>query len=118
MKNLFHKIDMERWPRAQIYHYFAEMVTTTTYSINVTMDVSILRKTLQNSGVKFFPAYLYLISSVIKRQREFCMSIQDGMFFARSFSPLLQNFFLTPVGGEFYPPCRMSEPRMRLLGPS
>ncbi len=45
-------------------------------------------------------------------------TILSYVFFASCFSPLLQNFFLTPAGGEFYPPCRMSDPRMRLLGPS
>lgn len=79
MKTDFHAIDMETWPRAQIYYYFTEMVTTTTYSINVTMDVTILRSTLKSKGVKFFPTYLYLITRAIGRQQEFRMALQDGV---------------------------------------
>jgi chloramphenicol O-acetyltransferase type A len=79
MKTDFHAIDMEAWPRAQIYNYFTEMVTTTTYSINVTMDVTILRSTLKSKEIKFFPAYLYLITRAIGKQQEFRMALQDGV---------------------------------------
>lgn len=40
------------------------------------------------------------------------------VYFASKNSSLLQKFFLTHMGGEFYPSCRMRESRMRLLGPS
>jgi chloramphenicol O-acetyltransferase type A len=79
MKTEFHAIDMETWPRAQTYNYFTEMVTTTTYSINVTMDVTTLRCTLKSKGIKFFPAYLYLITRAIGKQQEFRMALQDGV---------------------------------------
>jgi chloramphenicol O-acetyltransferase type A len=79
MKTDFHAIDMETWSRAQTYHYFTEMVTTTTYSINVTMDVTILRSTLKSKEIKFFPTYLYLITRAIGKQQEFRMALQDGV---------------------------------------
>jgi putative transposase len=40
------------------------------------------------------------------------------LYFASENSSLLQKFFLTYMGGEFYPSCRISESRIRLLGPS
>lgn len=46
------------------------------------------------------------------------VNVPAGLFFASVFSSLLQKFFLAPEGGDFYPPCRISDPRMRLLGPS
>lgn len=79
MKTDFHAIDMETWSRAQIYNYFTETVSTLIYSINVTMDVTILRYTLKSKGLKFFPAYLYLVTRAIRRQQEFLMAIQDDM---------------------------------------
>lgn len=79
MKTEFHAIDMETWPRAQTYNYFTEIVSTLIYSINVTMDVTILRNTLKREELRFFPTYLYLITKTIKRQKEFLMTIQDGM---------------------------------------
>lgn len=73
MKADFHTIDMETWPRAQTYNYFTETVSTLIYSINVTMDVTVLRYTLKSKGLKFFPAYLYLVTRAIRRQQEFLM---------------------------------------------
>lgn len=79
MKADFHAIDMDTWPRAQTYTYFAKMVTTTTYSINVTMDVTTLRRTLKSKGFKFFPTYLYLITRTIESQPAFRIALQDGV---------------------------------------
>ena len=79
MKAEFHAIDMETWPRAQTYNYFTEMVTTTTYSITVTLDVTILRHILKSEKIKFFPTYLYLITRAIGKQQEFRRALQDGV---------------------------------------
>ena len=79
MKAEFHAIDMKTWPRAQTYNYFTEMVTTTTYSITVTLNITILRRILKNKKIKFFPAYLYLITRAIENQQEFRMALQDGV---------------------------------------
>lgn len=79
MNSGFHIIDMDTWPRAQTYYYFTETVSTLIYSINVTMDVTVLRNTLKSKGLKFFPAYLYLVTRVIGRHREFLMAIQNDI---------------------------------------
>ncbi|MCE5285892.1 MAG: hypothetical protein LLG02_08615 [Pelosinus sp.] len=79
MNTDFYAIDMVTWPRAQTYNYFTKMVTTTTYSITVTMDVTILRNILKNKGFKFFPTYLYLITRAIGNQQEFRMALQAGV---------------------------------------
>jgi chloramphenicol O-acetyltransferase type A len=74
----FHPIDMENWPGAQTFYYYTQMAPT-TYSVNVTMDVTILRKTLKSKGYKFFPAYLYLVTKAVSRQKEFCISMRDDI---------------------------------------
>lgn len=51
----------------------------TTYTVNVTLDVTVLRKTLKVNGIKFFPAYLYLVTRAIGKQQVLCMSIKDGV---------------------------------------
>lgn len=79
MKADFQAIDMATWPRAQTYNYFTEMVTTTTYSITITLDVTILRGILKGKKIKFFPTYLYLITRAIGKQKEFRMALQDGV---------------------------------------
>lgn len=43
------------------------------------MDVSFLRKELKTKGIKFFPAYLYLVTRAITRQQELRVAVKDGI---------------------------------------
>ena len=74
---VFHAIDMAAWPMAQTFYYYTQMAPT-TYSINVTMDVTILRAALKQKGFKFFPAYLYLATRTIGNQQELRMATREG----------------------------------------
>lgn len=80
MKNppIFHPIDKTTWAMAQQFYYYTEMAPT-TYTVNVTLDVTVLRKTLKANSIKFFPAYLYLVTKAISKQQELRMSVQDGV---------------------------------------
>jgi chloramphenicol O-acetyltransferase type A len=73
----FHPVDVNTWPMAQAFHYYTQMAPT-TYTVNVTMDVTVLRKTLKREGYKFFPAYIYLATRAAGRQRELRMAVRDG----------------------------------------
>ena len=42
----FYPIDMQIWPMAQAFHYYTRMAPT-SYTVNVNMDVTILRKELK-----------------------------------------------------------------------
>lgn len=50
----FQPIDMEKWPMAQAFYYYTQMAPT-SYTVNVNIDVTILRKILKARGYKFFP---------------------------------------------------------------
>lgn len=78
MEDCFHLIDMEKWPRAQTYHFFTEVVKPQSYTVNVSLDVTILRKTLKAKGIKFFPACLYLVSRAIEKQQELRLALRDN----------------------------------------
>ena len=60
-------IDMKTWPMTQTFHYYTQMAPT-TYTINVTMDVTVLRNTLKEKGYKFFPAYIYLVTRAVNNR--------------------------------------------------
>ena len=75
---VFTPIDRNTWPMAQQFYYYTEMAPT-TYTVTVTLDVTILRKTLKSKGIKFFPAYLYLVTKAIGKQQELRMSMQNGI---------------------------------------
>jgi chloramphenicol O-acetyltransferase type A len=77
MENCFHLIDMKNWPRAQTYYFFTKSVKAQSYTVNITLDVTILRKVLKNKGIKFFPACLYLVSRAIERQQELRLALKD-----------------------------------------
>jgi chloramphenicol O-acetyltransferase type A len=69
---------MQTWPMAQAFHYYTQMAPT-SYSVNVNMDITILRKELKSKGYKFFPAYLYLVSRAIKKQQELRIAVKDNI---------------------------------------
>lgn len=74
----FHPIDLNSWPMAQTFYYYTRMAPT-SYTVTVTMDVTTLRRELKARGLKFFPAYLYLVTRAVERQRELRMAVRDGV---------------------------------------
>lgn len=66
----FTPIDLTTWPRGQMFYYFSKMAPT-GYSITVTVDVTALKKTLDNNNLKLFPTYLWLITKNLNEQIEF-----------------------------------------------
>ena len=86
-------IDLQTWPLAQMFYYYTEMAPT-TYSVNVSMDVTTLRRTLKAKRIKFFPTYLYLVTKAIAKQPELRISKRDGV--------LGYWDFLTPAYPQFH----------------
>ena len=88
----FTPIDLRTWPRGQMFCYFAKMAPT-GYSITAQVDVTTLRKTLKNAGLKFFPAYLWLVTKNLNRQTEFKVAERDGMLgYYDVLTPLYASF--------------------------
>lgn len=73
----FTPIDLQSWPRGQMFYYFSKMAPT-GYSLTVNMDVTRLRRTLKAAGLKFFPAYLWLVTKNLNRQVELKVTEQNG----------------------------------------
>ena len=49
----FVPITMESWTRGQIFYYYTQMAPT-SYTVDVKMDVTVLRQKLRNEGLNFF----------------------------------------------------------------
>lgn len=75
---VFEAIDMAAWPMAQSFYYYTQMAPT-SYTVNVSMDVTKMRRILKLRGYKFFPAYLFLVTRAIGKQRELRVAVQDGV---------------------------------------
>lgn len=73
----FIPIDTATWNRREMFWYFSQMAPT-GYSLTVDMDVTHLRAVLREAGIKFFPAYLWLVTRSLNRQSEFKLAERDG----------------------------------------
>ena len=71
----FTPIDPASWPRVQTYWYFSQMAPT-GYSLTVELDVTALRQTLKQRGLKFFPAYLWLVTKNLNEDPAFRLAKQ------------------------------------------
>ena len=88
----FTPIDLQTWPRGQMFYYFSKMAPT-GYSMTVTVDVTEMRKTLRDAGLKFFPAYLWLVTKNLNRQTEFKVAEKDGVLgYYETLTPLYASF--------------------------
>lgn len=58
----FVPINMGTWPRAQVFYYYTQ-IAPTSYTVDVRMDVTVLRHKLKQRGFEFFPAYLWLVTN-------------------------------------------------------
>ena len=56
---MFHPIDVQNWPRREIFYYFSQMEPT-GYSLTVDLDITELLQTVKAHKLKFFPVYLWL----------------------------------------------------------
>ena len=74
----FTPIDLRSWPRGQLFYYFSKMAPT-GYSLTVNLDVTQLRTVLKSEGLKFFPAYLWLVTKNLNSQTEFKVAEKDGV---------------------------------------
>lgn len=74
---MFTPIDGSVWPRRELFFYFSRMAPT-GYSLTVSLDVTKLYHTVKQAGLKFFPAYLWLVTKCLNEQIEFKCAVQDG----------------------------------------
>lgn len=73
----FIPIDAGNWPRREVFWYFSQKAPT-GYSLTVDWDVTVLRRTTRAQGVRFFPAYLWLVTECLNRQPEFKLAVCGG----------------------------------------
>lgn len=89
---MFHPIDQSSWPRREIFYYFSQMAPT-GYSITADIDVTNLLKAARDKNVKFFPAYLWLVTKNLNKQIEFKCAVKDGVLgYYDTLTPLYANF--------------------------
>ena len=88
----FTPIDLQNWPRGQMFYYFSQMAPT-SYSLTVDLDVTALLEILRAKGQKFFPAYLWLVTKCLNQQQEFKVAYQgETLGYYETLTPLYASF--------------------------
>jgi chloramphenicol O-acetyltransferase type A len=85
---IFNPIKLNEWSRSQIFHYFSQ-IAPTGFSMTVQVNVTVMRDMLKARRIKFFPAYLWLITKMLNKQVEFRVAIKDEVLgYWNSLTPL------------------------------
>ena len=89
---IFTPIDLQTWPRGQMFWYFSQMAPT-GWSITVDVDVTGLRSALKAKGLRFFPVYLWLVTKCLNEQTEFKVARKDDVLgYYDTLTPLYASF--------------------------
>lgn len=75
----FDIIDMEVWPRAEIYKQYTQIWTTVTYSITKKLSAAKLVPYLKERGIKLVPALIWLTGREINRIENFRLGLRNGV---------------------------------------
>lgn len=88
----FTPIDLQSWARGQLFYYFSKMAPT-GYSLTVNVDITNMKAVLDSAKLKFFPAYLWLVTKTLNLQQEFRIAEKDGLIgFYNFLTPLYAAF--------------------------
>lgn len=88
----FMPINLQTWSRGQMFYYYSKMAPT-GYSLTVTVDITQMRAALKAKDLKFFPAYLWLITKTLNKQIEFKVAEKDGQLgYYDTLTPLYATF--------------------------
>lgn len=73
----FTPIDMDTWPRAELYRLYTEVWSTVTYSLTKKLSAAVLVPYLKERGIQFVPAIMWLVSREINRIENFRLAIRE-----------------------------------------
>ena len=89
---IFTPLDLRSWSRGEVFWYFSQMAPT-GYSMTVKLDITHMKACLEAAGMKFFPAYLWLVTKVLNEQMEFRIAEKDGQVgYYDCLTPLYAHF--------------------------
>ena len=66
----FTPLDLQTWERGQMFYYFSQ-IASTGYALTAELDITKMKATLSAANIKFFPAYLWLVTKTLNSQIEF-----------------------------------------------
>lgn len=89
---VFTPLDLRTWKRGAMFYYFSEMAPT-GYSLTTQLDITHLLSVVREHGMKFFPAYLWLVTKNLNGQTECRVAKKDGQVgYYNTLTPLYAAF--------------------------
>ena len=70
----FQKIEMNEYPRRQHYEHYAKS-DHCTYSVTASIDVTTLVGNLKEQSLKFYPTFIYIVTTAVNAVKEFKMAV-------------------------------------------
>jgi chloramphenicol O-acetyltransferase type A len=80
MKNTtphYTSVDLSRWARREHFEIF-QTFAQSTFNQTVQLDITALLKHIKETGWKFYPTMIFLISKIVNRHPEFRMAMMDN----------------------------------------
>ncbi|QMM51758.1 type A chloramphenicol O-acetyltransferase [Enterobacter sp. RHB15-C17] len=80
MKNTtphYTSVDLSRWARREHFEIF-QTFAQSTFNQTVQLDITALLKHIKETGWKFYPTMIFLISKIVNRHPEFRMAMKDN----------------------------------------
>jgi chloramphenicol O-acetyltransferase type A len=75
---IFTPIDLETWPRKDMFYVYTKL-TPSGYSVTVDMDVTELKRILNEKNMKFFPAFIWTATRAVNYEEGFRVAYKDGV---------------------------------------
>lgn len=64
----FNIIDKEEWDRLPYFEHYLKQQCT--FSMTANIDITLLMEQLRNRGIKFYPAFIYMVTRVVNSHEE------------------------------------------------
>ena len=74
----FTPIDFNDWNVREIFYYFSS-IAPTGYSLTFEINVTKLKRAMEDKKLKFFLAYLYVVTKSLNKQIEFKIAKENGV---------------------------------------
>ncbi|MED3728285.1 type A chloramphenicol O-acetyltransferase [Priestia filamentosa] len=66
----FHQIDIENWNRKEHFHHYMNGAKC-SFNLTANVDVTELLAALKDKKIKFYPAFIYMVTRIVNKHREF-----------------------------------------------
>lgn len=73
----FELIDMETWPRREIYKLYTEQWTAVTYSFTKKLSLKTVIPYLKAKGIKLVPALMWLVTREVNKIENYRLAIRE-----------------------------------------